>query len=368
MTNCTDSEGIFGSSYRLACNFERDGWDNLVLTIQIRKPLSELGDDLPRTIHTPTALSVLRELSKFKPDILIIHRYFGLPLGLFFALASKTLGIKSIILPDIAEYNLPRFKRRSMIRLIKDTAKYALIRSQSILIDKIVFRTDYEKEIIEPIVPHSDKFHVIPIGCDFEIGTSKKEDYILTVSKWWRDRKNLHTILKVFSEVIKDEKCRLLIVGKFFEGRDDEVESYDGRCETGEEYEQKILKLIEDLNLEEDVEFISIKKGKELEELFRSALIYYMPSKNETFGMVFTEAMASGTPIVAMKNSAVKYVVKDGITGFLRDAEEGQREAILRLLKDRALYEEMRQNCLKEAKGYRWESIVQRWESFITTL
>ena len=90
-----------------------------------------------------------------------------------------------------------------------------------------------------------------------------------------------------------------------------------------------------------------------------------MPSKLETFGVVFVEAMASGTPIVAMKNSAVQYVVKDGITGFLRNTEDGQKEAILRLLNDEELYRKMQENCLKEASKYCWSNIIEEWERVI---
>jgi len=78
--------------------------------------------------------------------------------------------------------------------------------------------------------------------------------------------------------------------------------------------------------------------------------------------------MASGTPIVAMKNSAVQYVVKDGVTGFLRNDEEGQKEAILRLLTDEKLYKEMQKNCLKEAEKYKWENVIKKWESLIEGL
>jgi glycosyltransferase involved in cell wall biosynthesis len=40
---------------------------------------------------------------------------------------------------------------------------------------------------------------------------------------------------------------------------------------------------------------------------------------NEPFGMVMVEAMACGTPVVALRRGSVPEVVRPGITGFICD-------------------------------------------------
>ncbi|HEY8533578.1 MAG TPA: glycosyltransferase family 4 protein [Micromonospora sp.] len=51
----------------------------------------------------------------------------------------------------------------------------------------------------------------------------------------------------------------------------------------------------------------------------------------EPFGMVMIEAMACGTPVVALRGGAVSEVVVDGVTGYVCDKPEQLPEAISRL-------------------------------------
>ena len=48
----------------------------------------------------------------------------------------------------------------------------------------------------------------------------------------------------------------------------------------------------------------------------------------EPFGLVMTESMACGTPVVARPLGAAPEVVEDGVTGFLRSTIEGMAEAV----------------------------------------
>jgi glycosyltransferase involved in cell wall biosynthesis len=48
----------------------------------------------------------------------------------------------------------------------------------------------------------------------------------------------------------------------------------------------------------------------------------------EPFGLVMIEAMACGTPVIALRSGSVPEVVEDGVTGFIVDTEEEAAEAI----------------------------------------
>ena len=216
----------------------------------------------PNCANTPCkqiSLSKTRiflDIIKERPDIIIIFHFFGSPFITPLLLFSKLLNIKTIIVVDFAETRLPRI-HKSPFRTLKDFLRYILFSSQLFLVDTPVCFTEYEKNVLSKILSPRNKFRIIPIGNDFEIGTSNKERFILTVSRWWSDRKNLHTILKVLSNILRKMNYKLVIVGKFHEG------TYyipdENRWETGEEYKQKIMRLIEELNLENYVKFVGVK-------------------------------------------------------------------------------------------------------------
>ncbi|MEV4456656.1 glycosyltransferase family 4 protein [Microbispora sp. NPDC049633] len=69
-----------------------------------------------------------------------------------------------------------------------------------------------------------------------------------------------------------------------------------------------------------DVEYLGEADGALKSELFSRARCLVFPlSWDEPFGMVMIEAMACGTPVVALRRGAVPEVVADGVTGYVRD-------------------------------------------------
>jgi glycosyltransferase involved in cell wall biosynthesis len=74
-----------------------------------------------------------------------------------------------------------------------------------------------------------------------------------------------------------------------------------------------------------------------LRELLARTAVLVFPSEIDTFGYAVVEAMAEGTPVVAIANAALPEIVDDGVTGLLvpRDgADERLCAAIETLLDD----------------------------------
>lgn len=371
MAEFTYDVGVPAIGARIACIFEKyiSETHNRVLVIKEIGQLSGLRGHIPPIIKT-SHFSVFREILCFKPDVLILHQYFGSPFGLCILVVTKLLGIRTIVGLDLSDEHAPRFKKFPS-RFLRDIFLYISMLAQLLLMDKAFCRTQNEIDLLSNMPIHKDKFVVVPIPLpqDFKIGTSRKGNYLLAVSGWWSDRKNLHTALRVFSEVIKYKKCRFIVVGRFHKGRyriiDENTGEYTNEYESGKEYEQKIMALVKELKIDSHVIFLKSKVGKELQELYKKALIYYMPSKSESFGTVWIEAMATGTPIVAMPVAGVKYVIKDGVTGFLKSSQEDQINAILELFTNHKLYKKIQRNCLVEAKRYEEKNVAKKWWDII---
>jgi glycosyltransferase involved in cell wall biosynthesis len=67
-------------------------------------------------------------------------------------------------------------------------------------------------------------------------------------------------------------------------------------------------------------------------ELFAGAAGFLFPILwPEPFGLVMVEAMASGTPVIALRNGSVDEVVADGLTGFVCDDVDQMVDAVDRL-------------------------------------
>jgi glycosyltransferase involved in cell wall biosynthesis len=80
------------------------------------------------------------------------------------------------------------------------------------------------------------------------------------------------------------------------------------------------------------VEFVGEVGGRDKDEfLGRAAAVLFPIEWPEPFGLVMTEAMACGTPVVAFRRGSVPEVMEDGVTGFIVDTVDEAVRAVDRL-------------------------------------
>lgn len=102
-----------------------------------------------------------------------------------------------------------------------------------------------------------------------------------------------------------------------------------------------------------------------LKEHFEKADIFAMPSKHETFGLVYVEAMLQGLPIL--------YTAKEGIDGLYQE-KIGEKvskkanvseikQAILKLIDNDVEYEIPTQKLLE---NHNWKNIVLKYKDLYT--
>jgi glycosyltransferase involved in cell wall biosynthesis len=102
-------------------------------------------------------------------------------------------------------------------------------------------------------------------------------------------------------------------------------------------------------------EYTGRVSDEELVRLYRGASAYVDASLFEGFGYQTLEAMACGAPVVGSEATSVPEVVGDA--GLLVDPRnpEALAEALVRVLSDAALAEELRRRGLERAREFTWE-------------
>jgi glycosyltransferase involved in cell wall biosynthesis len=79
------------------------------------------------------------------------------------------------------------------------------------------------------------------------------------------------------------------------------------------------------------IEFVGEVGDKDKDEFLGNAYVYLFPIDwPEPFGLTMVEAMACGTPVVAMDCGSVSEVVKDGVSGFISRSLPGLIESVAR--------------------------------------
>jgi glycosyltransferase involved in cell wall biosynthesis len=93
-------------------------------------------------------------------------------------------------------------------------------------------------------------------------------------------------------------------------------------------FEQVVQPLLEGSN----AEMIGQVGGRDKDEFLGNAAALLFPIRwPEPFGLVMPEALACGTPVLALRHGSVPEVLHDGETAFIRDSEDELVETVSRL-------------------------------------
>ena len=90
------------------------------------------------------------------------------------------------------------------------------------------------------------------------------------------------------------------------------------------DYDVELKNFVKKEKMENFVTFFGRVSDSKLRELYAQAHIFIMLQKIQPFGLVFTEAMSCGTPVVACKPGGTEEIIEDGETGFLIDEYDGE--------------------------------------------
>ena len=110
--------------------------------------------------------------------------------------------------------------------------------------------------------------------------------------------------------------------------------------------------------LVENVTNIGFKKTEELENYYKAADVFVLPTREDIWGLVVNEAMAKGVPVVTTDRwSAGIAMIENGRNGYIVPVESVDQLAS-KIISALEHSEEMRENVIQTAKKYTIDNMV----------
>jgi UDP-glucose:(heptosyl)LPS alpha-1,3-glucosyltransferase len=130
----------------------------------------------------------------------------------------------------------------------------------------------------------------------------------------------------------------------------------------GGDHADPFRQLARSLGVDRQVFFLGAQP--DVKKFYAASDVFVLPTLHEAFGLVITEAMASGLPVIVSKTAgAAEDLIEDGRDGLLLDDPLSAEEigAKLRLLiDDTSLRRSIGLQAREKVKTYTWDSCAQR--------
>jgi glycosyltransferase involved in cell wall biosynthesis len=338
---------------KLSENLSAEGYENKILT---SSQGSSPGVNSENTVivnrmrsvefaHTAIIWSLFVKLMKETSKDTIVDLHIGhayIPEMVWIASKIKRFKYVTHIYIDSTKtgpmsFLLPFYKKHILRKVYLD--------SEAVIVPTL----DYKNIIEQQYNFTKGKVVVIPFGSDHAVvkepkllPDTKSTLKLLLVGRLV-DQKNIPLAIEAIAAYVNDfgKNIRLDIVG-------------DGPLK------DVLQKKIKQSGVDDKIKIRGALFGAELENMYSAANIFILTSRQESFGMVFIEAMTKGVPIVTVNIDAVRNVVINNKNGILC-AEDPHMlsRAIHKLATDKLFYERVSKSNIYNARYYRWEEIAK---------
>ncbi|HUO32959.1 MAG TPA: glycosyltransferase [Bryobacteraceae bacterium] len=105
--------------------------------------------------------------------------------------------------------------------------------------------------------------------------------------------------------------------------------------------------------------FTGVLSGETLARAYADLDIFVFPSRTDTFGNVVQEALASGVPAVVTDAGGPRFIVRDGITGYVAQSEDQFCERAIELARDTELRQRMGDEARRQVESSSWDRVFE---------
>ena len=180
-----------------------------------------------------------------------------------------------------------------------------------------------------------------------------ERDLVIVIIGQLTPRKGQLETIEAFAQVARIfPEAKLVIVGEALFNRDFE-------------YAEALKETAKRLGITDRVLFLGHRE--DIPELTRAFDLAIVNSKAEPFGLTVVEAMASGTPVLAVAVDGIQEIIEHGTTGWLVAREDHQElvEGMKRLLADKHLRAELSTSALAAVRSrFASERFIRDVEKF----
>lgn len=191
----------------------------------------------------------------------------------------------------------------------------------------VVPSQEHKKKILKNYKVNDNDIKIIPLGTAVPKSKENKSNYkssinILYVGRF-EPRKGIDLLLNAIPIVLQktNKNIKFQIIGKAHNGID---------------YEKNFYKE-HNLSKASTVDFLGEITGDCLIPFYQNCDIFVAPSRWESFGLIYIEAMSYAKPVVACNTGGAKSIIRNNIDGLLVETENSMEisNAILTLIADK---------------------------------
>lgn len=109
----------------------------------------------------------------------------------------------------------------------------------------------------------------------------------------------------------------------------------------------------------------------DIQSVYLESSILALTSRYEGFGLVLTEAMGCGVPVVSFAcKCGPRDIIEDGYNGFLVSENDvkGFAGKLLYLVRHKEMRKEIGKNAMESAQEYDMEAIMKKWDDVFKSL